>query len=166
MIKNSFTFITIVNSFSIFEILTSFVEIIMFNDIIIYDDETIFNQITKTTNVYSNLWTSSTNTINISKNQWMIISTLFDVKFEIFKIYSLNFENKKLIDEKFDRFHKKRKMSWTEQSTFYDYFVFVIWRTINEKRKNQIIIDIRDFNKITMFDAYFMSLQSNIFFSL
>ena len=33
-------------------------------------------------------------------------------------------------------------------------------------RKNRVMIDIREFNKISEFDAYFMSLQSNIIFSI
>ena len=34
----------------------------------------------------------------------------------------------------------------------------------NNNKNNYIIIDIKDFNKITKFNSYFLSLQSNITF--
>ena len=48
------------------------------------------------------------------------------------------------------------------QSTSFSFSIFVIWRDILNEFKNKIVIDIRDFNKITVFDIYSMSLQSNI----
>ena len=38
----------------------------------------------------------------------MSISTLLNTKLKISKIYSLNPKNKQLINEKFDRFYKKK----------------------------------------------------------
>ena len=38
----------------------------------------------------------------------------------------------------------------------------MVWRTINGERKGRVVVDIRGLNKISMFDAYFMSLQFDI----
>ena len=40
----------------------------------------------------------------------MSISTLSDAKSKINKMYSLSSKNKKIVDKKFDRLHKKSKM--------------------------------------------------------
>lgn len=37
-----------------------------------------------------------------------------------------------------------------------------VWKVIEKKKR--VIVDIREFNKITQFDAYFMQLQSNLIF--
>ena len=59
---------------------------------------------------------------------------------------------------------KKNKLFWIDQFIFYDYSMFVVWRIVNDKRKNRIIIDIQNLNKINMFNAYSISLQFDIFF--
>ena len=57
-------------------------------------------------------------------------------------------------------------MQYITQSTFYDYSVFVVWRIVSDsnesKKRKRVIVDIRDLNKITVTDFYFMSLQTNI----
>ena len=139
----------------------------MFNDITIFDDSFVFNRLFIVTKTYFDIWRDiEKNIVNIFENQWMFISILSNAKSNVNKIYSFNSKNKQMINKKFDRLHKKDKLIWTNQFTSYDYFVFVIWRTINDKRKNKIIIDIRKLNKINMFDAYFMSLQFDIFFAV
>ena len=41
----------------------------------------------------------------------MIIFILFNAKFDLTKIYSFNFQNKKFVDEKFDQLHKQKKLN-------------------------------------------------------
>ena len=49
---------------------------------------------------------------------------------------------------------------------FFDYFVFVIWRTVikDEKsvKKKRTMMNIRELNKIIVSDVYFMSIQIDI----
>lgn len=96
------------------------------------------------------------------------INDLFSKSFRIFKI---SFENKALIDKKFDVLHAQEKIEWSTKSTSYAFLVFVIWHTmrLHDKkplRKNRVVVDIRELNKISEFDAYFMSLQSDIIFCI
>ena len=57
-------------------------------------------------------------------------------------------------------------MKWNSQSTFFDYSVFVVWRTIIKKKnhfeKKKTVVDIRSLNSVTMTDAYSMSSQADI----
>ncbi len=113
---------------------------------------------------YFNLWKSE-KFVKLSKNQWMRISLKFDWEIRIFekiKIYSLRTENKKLVDQIFDDLHAKKRLKYTIESTSFSYSVFVIWKMINDQKKNQIVIDIRDLNAIILFDAYSLSLQSDV----
>ena len=60
-------------------------------------------------------------------------------------------------------------MNWITQFTSYAYSCFVIWKTIylfdkSSKRKNRVVIDIRNFNKITQFDVYSMQFQFDLIF--
>ena len=139
----------------------------MLNDITIYDDNSIYNRIFTITDAYLNVWKSTNEIVNVFKNQWMIIFILFDVKSDSTKVYSLSFQNRKFVDEKFDRLHKQKKLNWTNEATSYAYFCFVVWKTINIlgkslERKNKVIIDIKNLNKISMFDAYLITQQSNV----
>lgn len=57
-------------------------------------------------------------------------------------------------------------MKWFTQSTSFDYFVFVIWKTIikDDKtvRKGRVVIDIRELNQITQTNVYLMPTQTDI----
>ena len=41
----------------------------------------------------------------------MLIKTLFNVKLDFAKIYSIEYKDRELIDKKFDKLYKKEKMS-------------------------------------------------------
>lgn len=62
----------------------------------------------------------------------------------------------------FDKLHDQEKLHWITQFTSLEYSIFVVCRTVSEERKNRVIVDIRDFNKITILNSYSMLLQSNI----
>jgi hypothetical protein len=82
--------------------------------------------------------------------------------FEKTKIYSWKTENKKLVDQIFDDLHAKKRFKYTSESTSFSYSVFVVWKVINDQKKDRVVIDIRDLNAIILFDAYSLSLQSDV----
>ena len=137
------------------------------NDITIYDNVSTYDRFFVVANAYFDIWRDSENIVNISKKNWMSISTITETKSNAFKVYFLESENRTIIDKEFDRLHVENKMNWIIEFTSYDYSCFVIWKIVHvfdktSKRKNKIIINIREFNKIFMFDAYFMTLQSDM----
>ena len=56
----------------------------------------------------------------------MSIELKFVVKIEATKIYSLNFANRKLVDETFDKLHAQERMKYTTQFTSHEYSIFAI----------------------------------------
>ena len=82
------------------------------------------------------------------------------------KIYSLEFKNRTIIDNIFDKLHQKEKMFWSNNHISSEYSVFVVWRNqfINEKiiKKSRIIVDFQKLNKIIESDIYSISLQINM----
>jgi hypothetical protein len=56
----------------------------------------------------------------------------------------------------------KKRLKFTIESTSFSYSVFVVWKTINDKKKKRVIVDIRNLNFIILSDAYSLSLQKNI----
>jgi uncharacterized protein involved in tolerance to divalent cations len=82
------------------------------------------------------------------------------------KVYVLNLDEKIIIDETFDNLHAKEKVKWFTNSTSFEYFVFVIYRTIMKDdkfvRKERVVIDIRKLNVIIVTNVYSMFTQTNI----
>ena len=140
---------------------------IISNDIIIYDDISTYNRLFIVAKIFFDIWRNNENIVNISKKNWMSISIVTNVKTNASKIYFFESKNRAIINKKFDRLHVENKINWITKFTSYEYFVFVIWKTIHvfdkfSKRKNKIVVNIRKLNKISMFDAYSMILQNNI----
>ena len=137
------------------------------NDIIIYDNVSTYDRFFVVANAYFDIWRDNEDIVNISNKNWMSISTIIKTKSNAFKIYFLKSENRTIIDKEFDRLHVENKMNWITEFTSYNYSCFVIWKIVHvfdksSKRKNKIIINIRELNKIFMFDAYFMILQNDM----
>lgn len=83
------------------------------------------------------------------------------------KMFRISPEDKTFIDKEFDALHAQNKMEWSTKSTSYAFSVFVVWHTVHSQgkaplRKSRVIVDIKKLNKISEFDAYSMSLQSDI----
>ena len=58
-------------------------------------------------------------------------------------------------------------MKYSTQLMKHKYSVFIIWRTVSKsakssERKDCVIVDIHELNKITVIDSYLMLLQSDI----
>ena len=101
----------------------------------------------------------------------MSINLKSDAKIAVAKIYSLESKEKQIVNQKFDKLYSQERMQYSFKSTTYDYFVFVIWRTIfisdqESMKKKRVVVDIRALNKIAEIDTYSMSLQFDIIFSM
>ena len=96
----------------------------------------------------------------------MFIEIQSNAKIESTKIYLLKSINRQFVNDVFDKLYKQERIKYINQSTFYEYPIFVIWRIVfgfNElKRKKRVIIDIKELNKIIIIDSYSMFLQFNI----
>jgi hypothetical protein len=136
-------------------------------DIIVYKiadtQQLLFDVIAK----FSFLWDKTENfMINIFENQWMSITLKFDARIETTKIYSMKSSERKLIDKTFNKLHEQDKMHWTTKLITHETSIFVIWRMINEKKKNRVIVNIRELNKIVKSNSYSMFLQIDIIWTV
>ena len=145
-----------------------FLKITTLNDIIIY--ETSFetqHKLQSIAKTFLIIWKNSNDIVNISKKSWISMKIIFETKSKSSRVYFVESQNRDFIDKKFDKLHNEKKMSWIIETTFFDFSIFVVWKTIqmskkNSIRKNKIVIDIRDFNKIIESNNYFMLFQTNV----
>ena len=167
-VVNLINFNNFVLFFVYYMIENQFFEQILFSKIIIYYDFEIRDKFVNVINNYSNLWNDNKFIVKIFVNKWMSIEIIFEFKIETTKMYFFDFVDRKFVDEIFDKLHVQNKMKYTFQFIAHDYSIFAIWKNdfeFNElKRKNRMIIDIRDLNKITITNFYFMLFQINIIF--
>ena len=140
-------------------------KIIFDNDVIIHRfSDDIVQIITKLMSIYSDIW-KDTNFVKLSQKNWMKISLKSNWKQRIFdktKIYFLDKKNKKFVDETFDKLHESNKLNWIDEFISFSYFVFCVWKKINDKKKSRSVVNIRNFNVITQSDVYFLFLQFDI----
>ena len=94
----------------------------------------------------------------------MFINFKIDVEVKSIKIYSLNYKNKKIVDNIFDKLHEQNKIKYITQSTSFNFSIFVIWRDTSKKKR--IVINIRDFNDIIKSNNYFFSLQNDVIITI
>ena len=134
--------------------------------IIIHNFDSAFTKrLLKFINDYSAIWTNQKFAI-LSKQKWMKISlkknseTKTTIKVTI---YFLKTKNRELIDQIFDKLHKKEKLEWTFQKTSWNYFCFVIWKTgPNDVKKSRMMMNVKRLNSFTVLDVYSLSLQADI----
>lgn len=55
----------------------------------------------------------------------MSINTKSNATIAAIQIYSLDFKNKTLIDEEFDKFYQQKRIKYSKTSTRHDYSIFV-----------------------------------------
>ena len=134
----------------------------LFNDITVYGSSEIAARLTVVAKEFLTIWNDQGITVDISKNQWMLIDLKSDVSIKSAKIYSVGFKKRKVIDNIFDKMHVDGKMIWSAQSTVFSFSVFVVWRDTLNGLKNKVVVDIKGLNKVTEVDIYPMSLQTNI----
>ena len=98
-------------------------------------------------------------------NNWIKISFKFDWKIKVFektKVYFLDQKNRNLINDIFNQLHRDDKLFWITEFTFFNYFLFCVWKNTSKERKERIITNICGLNAITQSDVYSLSFQSNI----
>jgi hypothetical protein len=82
------------------------------------------------------------------------------------KLYKVPFNERVIISTVLDKLYNQDKLEWIIKSTPYAFPVFVIWRTLYKDkipiRKDRAVVDIREFNKAAVSDAYLILLQSDI----
>ena len=85
-----------------------------------------------------------------------------DFVFEKSKVYSSKNGDRKILNKTFDELHKKERLIQITTFTSFFYSVFVIWKIVNKIRKNQVVVEIRDLNKLFKLNVYSLSLQNDI----
>ena len=142
-------------------------KVILNNDITIHRfSDVVVQTFTDIVEKYFDLW-KKTDFVDLSKENWMRIFLKIDWKNRIsdkVKIYSLNTRDKELIDVIFNKLHEFNKFNWIEKLTSFNYFVFCVWKNVNDEKKRRIIVDIRRLNVIIQFDVYSFSLQTKMIF--
>jgi hypothetical protein len=137
------------------------------NEIIVYDDQIMIDKFLAVF-VEFNVWDEHDISVIIFSENYMSIDlkSNWADKIKINKMYFLNLDERAIVNETFDNLHFKEKMKWFTNFTSFDYSKFVIYRTIMKDdktvRKERVVINIRELNAIIIFDAYFMSAQTNI----
>ena len=163
------TAIIVMNVFSISTILSTIInptKIKLNNDIMIYESQMNVSVIKTIIKKKPLLWKNHENVMNMLKKMWMKIFLINNwrkiYKTKQTKIYSLNKKNKKMMNKKFNKYHEQKWLNWTKIKIFFTFSMFVIWKIINDEKKNQMIIDIQTLNKIIMSDVYLLLLQTKI----
>ena len=139
------------------------IEIVLFSDVTIYNSESsdFFAKIVKK---FSTLW-HDIDFVKMSKENWMRISLKSDWEKRISdkaKVYSLEVKDRKLMNKIFDELHRVDKMFWTNQFISFFYLCFCVWKTVEDERKNRVVVDIRNLNAITQSNVYSLFLQIDI----
>ena len=140
-------------------------KIVLSNEITIHESFTeAVKSLTELISTYAKLWIEE-GFADLSMKHWMRILLKSDWEIKIkstVKIYFMRTKNKELLNTIFDKFHEQKKLSWTKQSTLFNFSCFVVWRDSFEQRKERVMIDVRDLNAIVQSNAYFVFLQSDI----
>ena len=82
------------------------------------------------------------------------------------RIYLLDVKDHEVVNKIFNKLHNQKHMTWAENYISSDYSIFVVWQDvlINDKitKKEWVVINLRDFNKIMKSDIYSIFLQTDI----
>lgn len=141
-------------------------ETIFQNGIKIYENERTISKIKIIIEKKSQIWCSISKMINFSSEKWMKMKIIKKI-FKFFRVFRVLSKDRIFIDKKFDALHQQKKLKWIIKFISYVFSIFVIWHTVHRQnkkslRKDRMIVNIKNLNKISNFDAYFMSLQSDI----
>ena len=143
------------------------IEISLINDIIIHNSSfqavKIFIDLL---NEYHDIWTDQS-FVKLSKENWMrlFLKTDWEDKIkEKVKVYSLKIRDREVVDNTFDELQKQNKLSYITKSTLFSFSCFVVWKESEslDKKKDRVVVDIRDLNAISQFDAYSIFLQVDV----
>ena len=87
----------------IITIIDSNLKHILSNRVIVYENEITFNTLSAIVAEFKDVFTNSKNIINLSEDQWISISLKADTIIKSFKVYSLNYKNREVIDAIFNK---------------------------------------------------------------
>ena len=138
-------------------------EIILSNDVTIHQSD-VTQSFVSIVDEFFALW-ENIDFVELSQDNWMRISLKFDWKSRIIskvKIYSLDQRDRNLVDKTFDELHEQDRLSWITDSTLFSYSAFVVWKNVDDEKKNRVVMNIRELNAITQSDVYSLSLQTDI----
>jgi hypothetical protein len=133
-------------------------------EVIVYENERKKQKFHRLINEFSKIWKDE-RFIDVSKEQWMRFSLKKrwqDKMIVKIKIYSLKIDDKKMINDIFNRLQTQSRLKFTIATTFFNYSIFVMWMIKNDVRKNKTIMNIRKFNALLISDAYSVFFQSEI----
>ena len=125
-----------ISMFTVANIFTSLIEIVLFNDIIVYNFDEL-DSFVKIVEKFSTLW-QNIDFVKMWKENWMKISLKNDWKKRVSektKMYFLNAKNRKLMNKIFDDLHRIDRMFWINQSTSFFYFCFCVWKNVDDEKK-------------------------------
>jgi hypothetical protein len=137
------------------------------NEVTMYDNEEMSEKFLAIIFEF-NVWEEHDISVIIFSANHMSINLKSDWanRIKLNRIYSLDLDKCAIMNETFDNLHNKDKIKWFTNSTSFDYFVFVIYRTIMKDdkfvRKERVVINIRELNAIIVSNVYFMSAQTDI----
>jgi hypothetical protein len=130
----------------------------------VYENEREKQKFDRLINEFSKIWKDE-EFIDIFKKQWMRLSLKNEWQNKLIakiKIYSLDTNDKKMINDTFNRLQTQNRLKFIIAATSFAYSVFVIWTIKDDVRKSRIIVNIRDLNALLISDAYLVSSQSEI----
>ena len=143
----------------------------MFNEIVLFNDITVHASFDHAIKIftdfldkYSSIWTKREFAKLFEKN-WMRLLLKSDWKNKIkekVRVYSLSTRDRQVIDNTFDELQHQNKLFYITDFIFFNFSCFVIWKETFDKKKNRIVVDIKDLNAISQFDAYSISLQFDV----
>ncbi len=133
-------------------------------DVIVYENESEKQKFDKLINEFSQIWKNE-EFIDVLKKQWMRFSlkkSWQDKMIVKTKIYSLKTDDRKVINDIFNRLQTQNRLKFTIETTSFNYSVFVMWIVKNDVRKDKIIVNIQDLNALLISNVYSVSSQSEI----
>jgi hypothetical protein len=78
------------------------------------------------------------------------------------KIYSLDTNDRKMMNDIFNRLQIQNRLKFTTAATLFSYSIFVIWTVKNDIRKDKAIVNIKDLNALLISNVYFVFSQFEI----
>ncbi len=133
-------------------------------DVIVYENENEKQKFDRLINEFSKIWKDE-KFIDVSKKQWMRLSLKNEWQNKLIvkiKIYSLDTNDRKIVNDIFNRLQTQNKLKFTIVATSFAYSVFVVWTIKNDVRKERVIMNIRELNNLFVSDVYSVSSQFEI----
>ncbi len=133
-------------------------------DVIVYENESENQKFDKLINEFSKIWKNE-EFIDVFEEQWMRLSLKKEWQDKLIakiKIYSLNTNDRKMINDTFNRLQTQSRLKFIIVATSFAYSIFVVWTIKNDVRKKRVIIDIRELNNLLISNVYSISSQSEI----